>query len=237
MLDLIGWSTAPDDVPVFGQRLDQLLDVVFLAPWWLPWGFAFFATGLLMFVSWPREKSFVGNPPAQTPDQLPIPTLKSEGLYVGVTTVDAQNVEDTLEITIRMLCFNGTGETIFAQSVNGHVLATETVDGKEIPLGELPPAWLSEKYKTDSFPAYREFTVALQQRVPKTIANSIKILGTRGMSLNLEEVNVIIASEERPNETARLPVWDGIKISRNPNMLHSGRNLVLHVGSSNLRLS
>ena len=59
MLDLIGWSTAPDDVPVFGQRLDQLLDLIFLTPWWLPWAFAFFATGLLMFVSWPRERQAI----------------------------------------------------------------------------------------------------------------------------------------------------------------------------------
>ncbi|UJW73745.1 hypothetical protein [Rhizobium sp. SL42] len=55
MLDLIGWSTAPDDVHVFGRRIDQLLDLVFLAPWWLPWVFAFFSTGFLMWVSWPRE--------------------------------------------------------------------------------------------------------------------------------------------------------------------------------------
>ena len=55
MLDLIGWSTAPDDVPVFGKRLDQLLDLIFLTPWWLIWPFVFFATGFLMWVSWPRH--------------------------------------------------------------------------------------------------------------------------------------------------------------------------------------
>lgn len=63
MLDLIGWSTAPDDIPVFGQRIDQIMDAVFSAPWWVPWGFALVSTLWLMWVSWPRVQ-MSGSPEA-----------------------------------------------------------------------------------------------------------------------------------------------------------------------------
>lgn len=55
-LDLIGWSTAPDDVAVAESRLDQILIWLLSLPLWLPWGFALIATLWLMWVSWPRDK-------------------------------------------------------------------------------------------------------------------------------------------------------------------------------------
>ncbi len=55
VLDLIGYSTAPEDVEVARTRLDKFLEWLLSLPWWAPWGFALVATIWLMWVSWPRR--------------------------------------------------------------------------------------------------------------------------------------------------------------------------------------
>jgi hypothetical protein len=53
-LDLVGWSTAPDDVPVAMSRADQFFLWMLSIPWWVPWGFALISTMWLMWASWHR---------------------------------------------------------------------------------------------------------------------------------------------------------------------------------------
>lgn len=57
VLDLIGYSTVPEDVTVAQTRLDQALTWFLGLPWWLPWGFALISTLWLIWVSWPREQT------------------------------------------------------------------------------------------------------------------------------------------------------------------------------------
>ncbi|MER9831206.1 hypothetical protein NKJ51_22995 [Mesorhizobium sp. M0134] len=72
-LDLVGWSTAPDDVGVAMTRLDQILAWIIGLPWGVPWGFALISTMWLMWVSWPRAAPTAGtergngNQPATEP--------------------------------------------------------------------------------------------------------------------------------------------------------------------------
>lgn len=54
-LDLIGWSTAPDDVGVAMTRVDQFLTWMMSIPGWVPLVAATMLTAWLMHVSWPRE--------------------------------------------------------------------------------------------------------------------------------------------------------------------------------------
>ena len=68
VLDLIGYSTTPEDVLVAKGRLDQLFDLILSAPWWAIWGFAFLSTFWLIWVSWPRT---VSSGPAATLPTLP----------------------------------------------------------------------------------------------------------------------------------------------------------------------
>ena len=53
-LDLVGWSTAPDDVTVAESRLDQFFVWLLSLPWWVPWGFALISTLRLIWVPWPE---------------------------------------------------------------------------------------------------------------------------------------------------------------------------------------
>ena len=58
-LDLIGYSTVPDDLKVAQGRVEQAIDYLFAIPWWGPLGFATVATLWLMHVSWPRTQGAV----------------------------------------------------------------------------------------------------------------------------------------------------------------------------------
>lgn len=56
MLDLIGYSTAPEDVGVAQTRLDQFIGWLFSVPWWAVLGVALVSTLWLIRVSWPSHK-------------------------------------------------------------------------------------------------------------------------------------------------------------------------------------
>jgi hypothetical protein len=55
VLELIGYSTIPDDVTVAKSRLDQALDLFLSVPWWALLAFSLIATLWLMWLSWPRQ--------------------------------------------------------------------------------------------------------------------------------------------------------------------------------------
>ena len=57
VLDLIGYSTVPEDAEVAQTRVDQFLGWLLGLPWWTVWGFVLITTLWLMWVSWPRKNS------------------------------------------------------------------------------------------------------------------------------------------------------------------------------------
>jgi hypothetical protein len=54
-LDLIGWSTAPDDVGVAMSTVEIFFVWLLGVPWYAPWSFALISTIWLMWVSWPSR--------------------------------------------------------------------------------------------------------------------------------------------------------------------------------------
>ena len=54
ILDLIGYSTVPQDLPVAEGLLKRFLVWLMELPWYVPWGFALISTVWLTYVSWPR---------------------------------------------------------------------------------------------------------------------------------------------------------------------------------------
>ena len=63
VLDLIGYSTAPEDINVAQTRLDQFIWWLLSVPWWALLGLAFASTLWLIWVSWPRQQQ---GPPLTT---------------------------------------------------------------------------------------------------------------------------------------------------------------------------
>lgn len=72
-LDLVGWSTAPEDMGVAMTRLDHFLLWLLSLPWWVPWGFALVSTLWLTWVSWPRQSLATTNSD-KSQDDRPAPT-------------------------------------------------------------------------------------------------------------------------------------------------------------------
>jgi hypothetical protein len=68
VLDLIGYSTAPDDLTVARARLDQFFVWLLSVPWWAVWGFALLSTLWLMWVSWPAAQRPAKAAPIQPND-------------------------------------------------------------------------------------------------------------------------------------------------------------------------
>ncbi len=66
MLDLIGYSTIPEDVAVAKTRLDQALGLLFSVPWWAIFAFCLASTLWLIWVSWPKQDKRI--PIAAKPD-------------------------------------------------------------------------------------------------------------------------------------------------------------------------
>lgn len=65
VLDLIGYSTVPEDLTVAATRLDQALGLFLSIPWWALLVFALISTLWLMWVSWPRTVHSADTTPAQ----------------------------------------------------------------------------------------------------------------------------------------------------------------------------
>lgn len=57
VLDLIGYSTAPEDIEVAKTRLVWALELLVVVPWQAFFAFALISTLWLMWVSWPRYQS------------------------------------------------------------------------------------------------------------------------------------------------------------------------------------
>lgn len=68
VLELIGYSTVPDDIGVAQTRLDQLFSWFLSVPWWALLGLAAAATFSLMYLPWSRPWA-----------KQSVPELPSEG--------------------------------------------------------------------------------------------------------------------------------------------------------------
>lgn len=90
MLDLIGYSTIPDDTKIALGRLDSVFIWFLSVPWWAVFGFATIATMWLMWVSWPRGQSAITKAQPRHVEQSTITSNSSSGL----TLVEKMNFSD-----------------------------------------------------------------------------------------------------------------------------------------------
>jgi len=246
-LDLIGWSTAPDDVGVAMTRLDQFFAWLLAVPWWIPWGFALLSTGWLMYVSWPRTSTVNqaevprGGEPIPEPMQSQAPTTQGttffspavtqsepppwigeKGLYVGFMQIDANKLADDLYVDIVIRGFNASGLPIQVANIIGSVGYRIVEGSSAVEKGVLPlPKWITDRGPTTGLEHLAEFQLILEQRVPKTLANMfVKSLDTGHVQFDLQDLNAgVTAGENR----LRLPLWSGITLRRYSNDLTSGR--------------
>ena len=237
MLDLIGWSTAPDDLPVFGERLDRLFDLVVSAPWWIPWGFAFVSTLVLMRLSWPKSypvllqdskpqllASDIAAPLEKKKETdylaLPAPNAEVESardlkscLYVGMVTVDANKLKTENILEIAVLGFNGFDKPVSILDTSGSIEYSEIFSESQGDKGRLPfPKILRDRTNTKSIPPLSEIFFVLEQRIPKAnVPMFIKAINQKMVQLRLDQLDISVGDE---TTNARLPIWAGVTLSK-----------------------
>ena len=81
VLDMIGYSTAPDDAAVAISRLDEFLGWLMRVPWWAVFAFALLSTMWLIWVSWPRPNT--ATDPLQSPQEEVSPPV-NEGPLIAI---------------------------------------------------------------------------------------------------------------------------------------------------------
>ncbi|MCK0149595.1 hypothetical protein MWU54_06150 [Marivita sp. S6314] len=82
-LDLIGWSTAPDDIGVAVSALDIFFRWLLTVPWYVPWTFALLSTSWLMWISWPRQPALIPKSHEKMPSKI-----IEHGTVKGKITID-----------------------------------------------------------------------------------------------------------------------------------------------------
>lgn len=170
----------------------------------------------------PQPVTDVIFPPTVT--QHDPPPFKGENLYTGLIIVSAGQLEERRAIEIAMRCFNGSGNAIFIQRVEGKITVNEMPNGSSKPIGDLPLPWLSDKAKQREIQPSEEFLVLLEQRVTEEIAGKIASIGPGpAIGFDFDGLNILIGSHFWPENLQRLPLWNGVRISRNAEQLQCGR--------------
>jgi hypothetical protein len=154
------------------------------------------------------------------------PPFDPKGLYVSRMIVSTGEFEERRVLEVTAVCFNATQRSIYVQRIEGELKISESKAGSSREIGTLPAPWLIEgegRPKTKKIAHGEEFTISFQQRVPQDFAEKFANLNTDNkLSLDCDSLNVVMASHFG-DDTARLPVWDGIMLWRDPAMIFAGR--------------
>lgn len=141
MLDLIGYSTAPEDIEVAQIRLAQGIDLLLSAPWWVPWGLAAATTLLLIWLSWDptRQTSHAsaGSTAQASRADQPQPPKDARAAEPALTLIENKKFHNTprdldgyyyknCEFHNVLFRFNGGNYTIDGGSITGKVGITSS---------------------------------------------------------------------------------------------------------------
>lgn len=166
------------------------------------------------------------------------PPFKGENLYTGLIIVSAGQLEERRAIEIAMRCFNGSGNAIFIQRVEGTITVNEMAGSSSKPIGDLPLPWLSDKAKQREIQPSEEFLVLLEQRVTEEIAGKIASIGPGlAIGFDFDGLNILVGSHFRPEILQRLPLWNGVRLSRSAELFHSGRIISMRMKAGEYKIT
>lgn len=241
VLDLIGYSTAPDDAQVAGHLLHSFLLWVLSLPVWLPWGFALIATLALMYLSWPRPaparrsqevalSTSGASAPLQTraakPSQPSIImhnhlTLYSAGLYTSQVTVHTNKIRESGMVSLYVSAFNATGHSILMRRLDGYMRITfdDKVEHK------LPSPGISIPPRAQpDIPDRDEFYFTIEQTLTPTVSERIlKSKEGEFGTIYLDQLKVYYGKREDPDWEAAIPLWYGIVLSQRNGIINNRR--------------
>lgn len=238
VLDLIGYSTAPNDAAVARGLLEQFLVWLMSLPWWLPWGFAFASTMWLIWVSWPRQRAVAaGSPeesvnkkaadesqrPTSTPEQDDSGAVAEEAdvipfadrLYVGQHYAFKEKLEAEHIFGLTFLCFNGNEGGIVIAGINGTIVfrsgdSPRTLDERILSA----PAFPTSIEAGVERPGLSEFIIAVEQRVESDLAKTMTetIESVEHAYLDLSGLNIFVAPAENQGERVKLTIPNTVRL-------------------------
>ncbi|MFO1080354.1 MAG: hypothetical protein U1E23_07000 [Reyranellaceae bacterium] len=137
------------------------------------------------------------------------------GLYVGEMHFNADKLvaDHYLEIGIRV--FNGTGTTINVDAVGGGV-SFGRIGQPVIATQKMPtPRLMVERSGTKGIQHNTEFMVCLEQRLPNEFLKIFPgAIGEPDVYLDFDSLWVTAKPETGTDFVTRLPVWNGVRMSR-----------------------
>lgn len=159
--------------------------------------------------------------------------LNSDRLYVGQMRVGIAGLSKDRLIEFVLHCYNGSDNVLFVHRAGGSFEAAYTSkDGEGASLGEFSGAVISDALPVERIPPHEEFVISLEQRVTKDFADKILSLNAGGnVILNFAKFDISVGSHFDRKTLVRLPVWDGIRLSRDEGLNH-GR--VIHLGAKGI---
>jgi len=137
-------------------------------------------------------------------------------LYVGYMIVEP--IADGVNIVAR--CFYAGHDDLFVEGALGVVGLSKTEGGATTHLGALA----SYRVASDGPSGHGEFLMILEQKLTAEQTAWLECDRGHDIGLELQAVCVVLTSRQTA-ESARLPLWDGIRVFREPERLHMRRKI------------
>ncbi|MGB3723267.1 MAG: hypothetical protein WA979_10685 [Pacificimonas sp.] len=154
-----------------------------------------------------------------------ISTPMGKRLYTGDVNLNARKLESDHVLEIGLFAYNATGFKLDLKRVDGFVTAAIPEDNSVKEEIELPPAApLRARSPDRDIKPYESFLVVLEQPLRPHMAEKIKAaIDVGSVQFRLADLNVVLSRSDDPVEEARLPLWDGVTLSKKAEWMHSGR--------------
>lgn len=150
----------------------------------------------------------------------------SRTLYVGRIMVDVQHLAQDYYLRITIVGFNGTEAAFMVGGLDGSIRYRDLLNNQSIDRGMLPTPSIDTKASNNlTLTPYSEFSIALEQRFPSTLAARMNdSLSTKGIvQLDLSSLDIWVVQEDAPQKRQRLPTWDGISFQERDGMIFVSR--------------
>jgi hypothetical protein len=149
------------------------------------------------------------------------------GIYVGYIIASASGLGDDRRLDFAIVGYNGSTETIRISSVTGRIRAG---------VGNLRDY---VKLATPLFQGvinagpFTEFVLQMRQDVTAEKAQEYlnALEDKKHVGLDLRELDIVMSSTVNPEKSVRLPLWDGVNLSRRDDIV-STRNTILSVSAA-----
>jgi hypothetical protein len=164
------------------------------------------------------------------PQSIEIATEKpisASTLYVANIQANTLPLATEFYIDLTVRAFNGTEIGVTISGLQGAVRVSSgpAKGGSVSEIGMLPAPRIKEEIFSVKSIRQGEFHIALEQRIPRKIAEKMSQVIDAGdvIHLGLHDLDIFVSASSDPNKRVRLPLWSGVSIRKIQEFVSSGR--------------